>query len=341
MIRGDDVKNEKQFFSKFSGSILLFLLLMILAFSPSYSADKIRRFVHAGLLYPGEPQVIRETIERLYKDQKNDTKKGKLVACVVPHSGWGLCGELVARSFAEINENQFDNVVILAPSHYVVFSGCSIPSVQGFATPLGVVRVDFEKLEQLSVSPYFDMYSIQRDTRSRSPRIHEEEYSIEVILPFLQYKLKKFAIVPVLVGDFKDSSGKESQIVYSGVVNSLRKAIKEKTLLVLSTDLTPWGATFNYTPGSVDDMLSTQRKLDEELVNLIVRKDLGGLQEFFERTKAPVCGKNAIYLFVALLPKNAEGIVLGYEQSGSKMNLKGTSLGFASVNFYVADVMGE
>lgn len=324
-------------------TIRMYLLLIAMVVSlSSESAEKIRRFTYAGVLYPGEPQVIRDTLERLYKTQSADSgERGKLVACVVPHSGWGLCGELIAKSFAELTEGQFERVIILAPSHYLTFNGCSLPSVQGFATPLGVVRVDFEQLEQFSVSPYFDMYSIHRNVKKGSPRIHEEEYSVEVVLPFLQYKLKKFSIVPVLVGEFKDSSGKESQIVYSGIVNMLRRAIKEKTLIVLSTDLTPWGATFNYTPGDVDSMLTAQRKLDEELIDLILRKDLEGLQDFFDRTRAPVCGKYAIYLFVALLPKDAEGVVLGYEQSGNKMNLKDTSLGFASINFYVRDKAGN
>jgi hypothetical protein len=44
--------------------------------------------------------------------------------------------------------------------------------------------------------------------------------------------------------------------------------------------------------------------------------------------------KNAIYLFVALLPKSAQGTLLGYEQSGKKMNLKDTSIGFAAINFH-------
>jgi len=316
---------------------VVFLLLIMLGISiPLHSAEKIRRFAHAGILYPGEPKVIRETLDKLYGNESTNPKgQGRLVACVVPHSGWGLCGSLIAKSFAELREGQFENVIILAPSHYVIFSGCSLPSVQGFATPLGVVRTNFVRMENLSVSPYFGMYSLQRNIKKGSPQLHEEEYSVEVILPFLQYKLKKFSIIPILVGDFKDSTGKESQIVYAGTVNTLRRIVDEKTLIVLSTDLTPWGATFNFTPGNVDNMLDSQKKLDEQLINLIVNRDLQGLQDFFESTKAPVCGRNAIYLFVALVPKNAVGVPIGYEQSGRKMNLKDTSLGFASINFYV------
>ncbi len=317
--------------------VFLFLVILVLSF-PSFSAEKIRRFVHAGILYPGEPKVIKDALERFYGNEDSSPKgRGRLVACVVPHSGWGLCGDLVAKAFAELKEGQFENVVILAPSHYVMFNGCSIPSVQGFATPLGVVRTNFDKMEELSVSPYFDMYSVQKSVKKGSVRLHEEEYSIEVILPFLQYRLRKFSIIPILVGDFKDTFGKESQIVYAGIVNNLRRIIDDKTLIILSTDLTPWGASFKYTPGNVENMLDTQKNLDDRLINLIVNRDLMGLQDFFEETKSPVCGKNAIYLFVAVLPKNVVGVVLGYEQSGRKMNIKDTSLGFASINFYVEE----
>lgn len=313
----------------------LFLVIILLISPMIFPAEKIRRPISAGTLYPGDPPVLKETLQKFYEQVPPlPNTNQKLVACVVPHSGWGLCGNLMARAFAEIKEDEFESVIILAPSHITKFSGCSLPSIQGFATPLGVMRVDYEKLEQMALSPYIVMQSLQKSPRPGKTAIHEKEYSIEVILPMLQYKVKSIKIMPVLVGEFMDTYGKESQNVFKNIVETLRRFITDKTLLVLSTDLTPWGTTFNYTPSPAEQMLEAQEKLDRELIDLLMKKDLLGLQDYFERTKNPVCGKNAMYLFVALLPKDAQGTFLGYEQSGRKLNIKDTSIGFTAINFY-------
>ncbi|MGC8738549.1 MAG: AmmeMemoRadiSam system protein B [Candidatus Hydrogenedens sp.] len=310
-------------------------LLMVFLTPLGFSAEKIRRPNFAETLYPGDPPVLKETIEKYFAQvPPSPNTNQKLVACIVPHSGWGLCGNLIARAFAEIKEEEFDDVIILAPSHTVKFGGCSLPSVQGFATPLGVIRVDYGKLEQMALSPYIVMQALQKTFRQGKTAIHENEYSVEVILPMLQYKLKSTKIMPVLVGEFIDTYGKKSENVFRNIVETVRRFITGKTLLILSTDLTSWGASFNYTPAPAEQMLETQEKLDKELIELLMKKDLSGLQDYFERTKNHVCGKNAMYLFVALLPKDAQGTFLGYEQSGKKLNVKDTSIGFTAINYY-------
>jgi len=316
--------------------ITCLLIILLLFFNPlGFSAEKIRRPISAGTLYPGDLPVLKETIQKFFEQvPPSPNTNQKLVACIVPHSGWGLCGNLISRAFAEIKEGEFDNVIILAPCHIAKFAGCSLPSVQGFATPLGVVRVDYEKLEQMALSPYIVMQSLQKSLRQGRTAIHENEYSIEVILPMLQYKMKSTKIIPVLVGEFVDNYGKESSNVFKNIVETLRRVITDKTLLILSTDLTSWGASFNFTPAPAEQMLETQEKLDKELIDLLMKKDLLGLQDYFEKTKNPVCGKNAMYLFVALLPKDVQGTFLGYEQSGKKLNIKDTSIGFTAINYY-------
>ncbi len=320
---------------RFQQICFLLIILSTLFSYDSFSAEKIRRPFAAGTLYPGDPPVLKETIQKLFEQvppvpNTND----KLIACVVPHSGWGLCGDLIARAFAEVKEEEFDEVIILAPTHIAKIQGCSLPSVQGFATPLGVIRVDYEKLERMALCPYIVMQALQKTALPGKFELHKNEYSIEVVLPMLQYKMKKLNLLPIVVGEFTDNYGKESNFVFRDILGTIQRVKTEKTLLILSTDLTSWGVSFNFTPAPPEQMLEKQEQLDQELINLIIKKDLLGLQDYFDRTKNPVCGKNAIYLFVALLPKSAQGTLLGYEQSGKKMNLKDTSIGFAAINFH-------
>jgi AmmeMemoRadiSam system protein B len=85
-----------------------------------------------------------------------------------------------------------------------------LPSVQGFATPLGVIRVDYEKLERMALCPYIVMQALQKTALPGKFELHKNEYSIEVVLPMLQYKMKKVRLAPYCCREFTDNMGKRA-----------------------------------------------------------------------------------------------------------------------------------
>jgi AmmeMemoRadiSam system protein B len=83
-------------------------------------------------------------------------------------------------------------VALLAPSHFVAFSGLALPESDALATPLGVVPVD----------PLASALPGSFGQVVRSERAHRREHSLEVQLPFLQRVLPAgFTVLPLVVGE--------------------------------------------------------------------------------------------------------------------------------------------
>jgi hypothetical protein len=82
-------------------------------------------------------------------------------------------------------------VVLLGPAHRVGFEGLAVPSVLGFATPLGTVPVDAQAVGQLATLPQVCVHD----------KAHALEHSLEVQLPFLQTVLAGFVLVPLAVSE--------------------------------------------------------------------------------------------------------------------------------------------
>ncbi|MBC7298420.1 MAG: AmmeMemoRadiSam system protein B, partial [Demequina sp.] len=91
--------------------------------------------------------------------------------------------------------------------------------VQGFATPLGVVRVAADwAMDQLSTLPAVCV----------APEAHRWEHSVEVQLPFIQRALGDVAVVPLVAGE---ATGDQVADVLEALWGG------PETLLVVSTDL--------------------------------------------------------------------------------------------------------
>jgi AmmeMemoRadiSam system protein A/AmmeMemoRadiSam system protein B len=110
-------------------------------------------------------------------------------------------------------------VYLLGPAHRVYTRGVAAPTVDWFASPLGRIAVDQERIRELAKRFEFVGWSDQS---------HAGEHSLEVHLPFLQAALDEFALVPLVVGD-----------VDPRLLNTMLGAMldDETGLVVVSSDL--------------------------------------------------------------------------------------------------------
>jgi AmmeMemoRadiSam system protein B len=123
----------------------------------------------------------------------------------------------------------------------------AIPSVDAFATPLGLVMLDDDARRHVEV-----MSGVVVDDRP-----HADEHSLEVHLPFLQRVLAKdWQLVPIVVGD-------ATPLEVADVLAALWGG--HETLVVISTDLSHY---HDY---------STAAELDRETAAAIVAKDVEGI----------------------------------------------------------------
>lgn len=174
----------------------------------------------AGGFYPGETPKLKEMLNLLFTDIPKTHISNQPILLIEPHAGYIYSGRVAAFGYQLLKPEEFKTVIIMGPSHRYYFYGASVDTLAGHKTPLGVVPYDRSVIKKLLKSGI-----------KYVPLAHNREHSIEVELPFLQHKLKRFKSVEIVIGDYDLKYLKE-------LADKLYKVIKnKKVLIVASSDL--------------------------------------------------------------------------------------------------------
>ncbi|NMH64987.1 AmmeMemoRadiSam system protein B [Shewanella salipaludis] len=182
---------------------------------------KYRLPVVSGSFYPEEATELKETLASLFAGTKAETAAETPKALIVPHAGYRYSGEIAAAGYASLRGPEMggiERVLLLGPSHRVGFEGCAIPSHQFFSTPLGDIGVDRQACAQLLEAGLVGVLD----------QAHQWEHSLEVQLPFLQYLLADFQIVPLVAGHCRPE-------IIAGILDLF--AADAGTRFIISSDL--------------------------------------------------------------------------------------------------------
>src|SRR5689334_7540412 len=146
----------------------------------------------AGCFYPADPQRLRAEVANLLANASMETPWPPK-ALIVPHAGYLYSGSVAAAAFAAVKARgaMVTRIVLISPAHFAAVPGIAVPTAAAFETPLGPVPVDQAALAAILELPFV----------LRSDQAHAPEHALEVELPFLQTVLRKFSVVPLLVGD--------------------------------------------------------------------------------------------------------------------------------------------
>jgi AmmeMemoRadiSam system protein B len=180
----------------------------------------IRPAAVAGMFYPDNPVVLRQTLVDLLANAPAADALRAPKALVVPHARYIYSGAVAASAYAQLGalRGRIRRVVLLGPAHRVWVRGLALPEADRFATPLGEVPLDREAMQRLSDLPQV----------TRSATAHQMEHSLEVQLPFLQQVLGDFQLLPLAVGEATaDEVAAVLEQVWGG----------DETLIVISSDL--------------------------------------------------------------------------------------------------------
>ena len=283
--------------------ILLALCLAVLPQVGAVNAGDIRKPVYAGSFYPGTRSELTTFIEELTDRAKQTNVQNlphtSIKALIMPHAGYIYSGLTAAHISLVLKENQFNRVIVLAPDHRVGFKGGAISDVTAYETPLGLIP-----LNEDAVRLRRNKYLFQ--TIPASDRL---EHSVEVVLPFLQYYLKKFELIPIVIGPGNIDS-------YSAALDPL---LDKKTLLVASSDLS------HYLPYS--EAVDRDRKTIQMILNLNAGKLL--------KQDNAACGKTPILVLIKLARRHGwQPIFLHYSNSGDTAGDRSRVVGYAAIAFY-------
>lgn len=322
-----------------TGMRILGLGLLVILAVAALDDVRVRPPAAAGLFYPGDPAQLGAAVAQYINEATPPDLPGRYMGCIVPHAAYPYSGKVAAQAFRPLLTGQYDRVIVLAPSHFAEFPHCSIPSVHLFRTPLGDIPLDVDAIAELQMCPLIDVRSVtygkarQFSDGSKRMPLHENEYSIEVLLPFLQARLGHFKLVPILVGEYRNYRDELDTDALKATAEALRKIIDSRTFIVASTDLTHYGARHGFRPFGSDAAAGIE-KLDLDLLDLLLDRNLAGLHVYLDATGIPICGDNVIELFMRLLPRGTRGVLLDYNTSGRVTGSYDNSVSYGSVAYY-------
>lgn len=273
----------------------------------------IRPPVVAGSFYELNRDILKKQIEGCFKHKlgPKGTKTQKIITAVVPHAGYDYSGPVAAWVYSMLEPA---NYIILGPNHTGIGSDFAISKKGLWKTPLGDVVIGQDMAEKLSDSCKLIEYDILA---------HEKEHSIEVQLPFLQYKFgSDFKFVPICVrNEFPDQMFLDSCKVVGKAIANIIKKQKGKWVVLASSDFS------HYIPQEL------AKETDRPLIKSIEKLDA---DEFFSRINlknASVCGYGPIAVGITAAKDLGakKGKLLKYATSGDATGEYGSVVGYASI----------
>ncbi len=147
--------------------------------------QKIKKMTAAGTFYPAD----KNELAKMFKDFENKYDDYQTRAVIIPHAGYTYSGKTAMNALCHLNKNT-KNIFIMSPAHYEKIFGCVLCSYDEFETPLGNLKVNTNLCKEFAgiCECMINNYAF------------ENEYGIEVQLPFIKKLFPKSEIVPILYG---------------------------------------------------------------------------------------------------------------------------------------------
>lgn len=254
----------------------------------------------AGKFYPGTKEALNQQLKELFAEaQPEKNLQTTTRAIISPHAGYVFSGKVAASAFNQIPENaNYKKIFVIASSHQFLFGGASVYKKGNYSTPLGEIPVDRQTASEL----YENSELFQHDAES-----HHFEHSLEVQLPFLQYKLKNdYQLVPVILGTNNPNDCNQ-------IAEVLKPYFTPENLFIISTD-------FSHYP-SYDSAVENDYATAEAIVSNNPKKLLQVLEENKKKKinhlATSLCGWTSVLTLVYLTENsNITYHKIHYQNSG-------------------------
>jgi AmmeMemoRadiSam system protein B/AmmeMemoRadiSam system protein A len=276
----------------------------------------------AGYWYPASASTLRQQVDSLFTHAQGRLPAATAppVALVVPHAGYQYSGLAAAEAYSLLRRHPVRRVFLLGFSHRYPHRGIAVPDYAQISTPLGVVQLDTEVMQEL---------------RRHKPFLHLKQldagdHSVEIQLPFLQQALNDFTVVPLYVGELSEKELQEA-------ADALSRYLEPGNCFVASSDFTHYGPDYSYEPFPNDKQTPDRlRELDAGAIEKILQLRPADFQSYVRRTGSTICGRKPILLLLHLLARSSqvvEGRVLEYYASGHVTNDFTNSVSYAAIAF--------
>jgi AmmeMemoRadiSam system protein B len=270
----------------------------------------------AGEMYSIEKDMLKKEIESSFNHPKGPKsfKRQKVIAAVAPHSSYLISGPVAAWTYSRLEPS---NYLILGTNHAKQGSNFSISKKGMWKTPLGELIISETLADALTNESKIIDYDIMA---------HENEFSVEVQLPFLQHNFgNDFKFIPIVVrNDFPDDTLLDScKLVGKSIAKVLKKSGENWTILA-SSDFSR----------NLPSKLAKEN--DRELIKSILKLDEKTMFAKIAAKNMGMCGYGAVATaMIAAKELGAKkGELLKYSTSTEIAGGEEPATGFASIIIY-------
>ena len=266
----------------------------------------------AGRWYPANPKQLADSVDGYITQAKLPPMRGEVIGLISPHAGHIYSGPVAGHCFAAIKGAKPDLVVILSPYHQYDLDPILSTAHQAYQTPLGVVGVDLESMDNV------DAALVERAGLHLKRIRNDGEHAVEILLPFFQRVLESdFKLLPLMLRS-------QDPVLMKTLGSILADLISEKkVLLTASTDLS------HFHPAH------TAQKMDQTMIDHIQSLDPDSLYQAQDQGIGAACGLGAVaaVIWAALAKGKVKAYHLNYAHSG---DITGDN---ASVVGYTAEIL--
>lgn len=143
----------------------------------------------AGSFYPARSVELERYFEHFSEvyDEKFTLPTKKSRAVIVPHAGYIYSGYTANIAYRILQNSDVKNLLVIGPSHKVVFDGVSLCDYSSYETPFGDIKSSQSLYEKLN-----DNFSLECISNAHF------EHSTEVQFPFIKHYLDGVNIVEIV-----------------------------------------------------------------------------------------------------------------------------------------------
>lgn len=173
----------------------------------------IKKCIASGYFYPSD----KNELTNLILSYEIEEPKYYTRAIIVPHAGYKYSGKLAASGIQHLKKD-IKNIFIFSPAHFERIYGCAVCDYDEFETTLGNIKVNRELSANTAEFCGCEINNYA----------FENEYSIEVLLPFIKIYQPNAQIIPVLYGCEN----------FTNLANTIENYYKdEENAIIISSDL--------------------------------------------------------------------------------------------------------
>ncbi|HPA24912.1 MAG TPA: AmmeMemoRadiSam system protein B [Candidatus Cloacimonas sp.] len=271
----------------------------------------IRNPMHAGTFYPRFEQQIKRQIEGWISNAVTPLSSERALGVILPHAGYMYSGECATLGIHSISHENIDSFIILHPSHQANYFDFSVSPYQQYVNPLGTLDFDMELYNKIAPEADQNIPLI----------LHQEEHSMEIQLPILNYFFPKAKILPIMFGNQIPAVAKRlAEILYETIYSSTKRIV-----ILCSSDLS------HYHRARIAE------EMDSELIKNVIAIDPEHLWQGILHNNCEACGIGGILclLYYAQCYTNAKMKVIQYTHSGKISGNDSQVVGYLSAKLYI------